>query len=79
MNPIQILQNFLGKGGNVQQLLMQVISTTQNNNPMINNLMNMANSGNSQGIENFARNFFRDRGRDFDTEFNQFMSNFNKR
>lgn len=79
MNPIQILQNFLGKGGNVQQLLMQVMSTTQNNNPMINNLMNMANSGNSQGIENFARNFFRDRGRDFDTEFNQFMSNFNKR
>lgn len=79
MNPIQILQNFLGKGGNVQQLLMQVMSMTQNNNPMINNLMNMANSGNSQGIENFARNFFRDRGRDFDTEFNQFMSNFNKR
>lgn len=38
----------------------------QNGNPMINNLIQMAQNGNQQGIENFARNVFKEQGKDFD-------------
>lgn len=47
-----------------------------NNNPMIKNLVEMAEKGNSEGIENFARNLYAQQGKDFDKEFNDFMSNF---
>ena len=45
-------------------------------NPMMNNLIRMAKSGNIQDVENFARNVFREQGRDFDTEFAEFKKNF---
>ena len=76
MNPIQILQTFMGKGGNPQQLVMKALGIAGNNNPMINNLVNMANQGNSQAVEQFARNFMKEKGMDFDKEFSSFMSNF---
>lgn len=76
MNPMQILQNFLNKGGNPQDLVTRAIGMAGNNNPMIGNLMNLAKSGNAKGIEQFARNYMRERGKDFDTEFANFMSNF---
>lgn len=47
-----------------------------NSNPMLNNLIDMAQKGNSDGIETFARNMFKEQGRDFDKEFSEFMSNF---
>lgn len=78
MNPIEILKGFMGKGGNPQELVMKAIGMS-NGNPMISNLVNMAKNGNSQGVEQFARNYFKERGIDFDKEFNSFMSNFNKR
>ena len=58
MNPREILANFMSK----------------NQNPMFNNLINMAQKGDSKGVENFARNLFKERGRDFDKEFAEFMS-----
>lgn len=78
MNPIQVLQNFMGKGGNPQQLLQKAMGMG-NNNPMISNLLAMAQKGNSEGIEQFARNYCKERNMDFDKEFSAFMSNFNKR
>lgn len=44
----------------------------QNSNPMLNNLIQMAQKGDKQGVENFARNFFKEKGQDFD----DIMSNF---
>ena len=79
MNPLQILQSFMGKGGNPQDLVMKAIGMAGNNNPVIRNLVNMAKQGDSQSVEQFARNFFREKGMDFDKEFSSFMSNFNKR
>ena len=79
MNPIQILQNFMGKGGNPQQLLQKAMSMSNNNNPMIANLVSLAQKGNKEEIEQFARNVCKERNIDFDKEFNTFMSNFNKR
>ena len=76
MNPLNILKNFMGKGGNPQQLLMKAIAGN-NSNPMINNLIQMARNGNTQGIETFARNFFNEKGRDFDKEFAEFMQSLN--
>ena len=47
-----------------------------NKNPMIDNLLNMARTGNSKGVEEFAKNVFKEQGRDFDKEFSEFMRNF---
>ena len=74
MNPMKIIKGFMAKGGNPEQLLMRAI-TGNRGVPMINNLMNMAKNGNKQGIENFARNYFNERRRDFDKEFADFMQN----
>ena len=72
MNPIQIIKSFIGKGlspeGIIQNMDVQ--------NPMITNLITMAKKGDTKGIENFARNMFKERGRDFDKEFNEFRNNF---
>jgi flagellar motor component MotA len=37
----------------------------QNNNPMINNLIQMAEKKDTKGLENFAKNFFEQQGQDF--------------
>ena len=47
-----------------------------NNNPMIKNLVEMAEKGDTKGVENFARNVFKEQGRNFDEEMNEFMKNF---
>lgn len=44
----------------------------QNNNPILSNLIDMAQKGDKKGVENFARNFFKQQGQDFD----KIMSNF---
>lgn len=72
MNPMEIIKSFMGSGGNPQELLMKALMGN-NSNPLINNLVQMAKSGNSQGVETFARNFFKEKGRDFDKEFADFM------
>lgn len=74
MNPTEIIKGFMAKGGNPEQLLMKAMAGNKGV-PMIANLMNMAKNGNKQGIENFARNYFSERGRDFDKEFANFMQN----
>ena len=76
---MEILKGFVEKGGNPQQLLQKAMGMTNNSNPMISNLVNLAQSGNKEQVEQFARNICKERGIDFDKEFNAFMSNFNKR
>lgn len=73
-NPIELIKAFMSKGGNPQLLLDRAVKS--NANPMITNLVNMARSGDSKSVENFARNIMREKGRDFDKEFTDFMSNF---
>lgn len=48
MNPMQIIQMIKG-GSNPQQLIMSFLQ--QQNNPMANNLLQMAQNGNISGIE----------------------------
>lgn len=73
MNMLNMIKNSLGRGITPQQLLMQ--SMQNNSNPMLNNLIVMAQKGNKQDVENFARNLFKEKGRDFDKEFAEFMNN----
>lgn len=73
MNPIEMIKQFANKGITPQQFITNNIMGN-NSNPMIGKLVEMAQSGNSQGIENFARNLMKEKGRDFDKEFSEFMN-----
>ena len=72
MNPMQMLQNFLTKGLSPQKIVKQMVG----NNPMMVNLIKMANAGDTDGVEKVARNMFKEKGRDFDKEFSEFKSKF---
>lgn len=74
MIPDNIIKMF--KGQNPKQLAMNMAK--QNSNPMIANLMKMANEGKTQGIEEFARNIMQEMGMDFDSEFANFMQLFKR-
>lgn len=67
MSPMELIKGIQ----NPKNFVMNMIG--QNANPMLNNLMQMAKNGNSKEIETFARNFCKERGRNFDTEFSDFM------
>ena len=69
-NPMQLI-NMLK---NPKEAVINIVKS--NNNPMIKNLVEMAEKGDNQGIENFARNIMKEQGRDFDAEINEFMKNF---
>lgn len=47
-----------------------------NTNPITKNLLEMAEKGDKEGIEQFARNLYKQQGKDFDKEFSEFMNNF---
>lgn len=76
VNPMQLIQMIKG-GKNPQQLLMNILRQQGQNNPIINNAINMAQNGNVSGLEVLARNLAAQRGLDFDKELanlkNQFM------
>ena len=60
-NPEQIMLSFLGQNG---------VSL----NPMIINLINLAKNGKTQEVEKIARNIAKEKGIDYDKEFNAFKS-----
>ena len=72
-NPMQIINMLNGMKSPKEAVINMVKS---NNNPMIKNLVEMAEKGNTEGIESFARNLFKEQGRDFDKEFGEFTKNF---
>ena len=47
-----------------------------NGNPIAGNLIQMINSNDSRGIEQVARNIAKEKGIDFDKEFNSFKQMF---
>lgn len=77
MNPMAFMQML--RGGNPKDIVMNMIKQQSGNNPMINNLIDMANNGDSNGVETFARNLLKQRGMDFDTEFKNFMGQVNNK
>ena len=72
MNPIDLIRTYMSQGLTPKALVEKMGM----NNPIISNLIGMAQNGDTQGVENFARNIMKERGRDFDTEYSQFRNNF---
>ena len=64
------------KRGNPQQNMLNLLKERAQGNPMFANMLSLAQSGNTQEIENIARNIAKEKGIDFDTEFNSFKQKF---
>lgn len=62
------------KGGNPQQIAMNMLQQRMGTNPMLNNVFNLANSGDVKGIEDVARNLAKAKGVDIDSLYNQLTS-----
>ena len=67
VNPMQLIQ-LIKSGKNPQQLVMGILQQQSQNNPILNNAMNLASNGNISGLEILARNLAAQRGIDFDKE-----------
>lgn len=76
-NPFSLVMNALKNGGNPQALVMQMFKAQGNNNPFFSNLVNLGNSNNGQAIEQIVRNACKEKGLDFDKEFEKFRKQFN--
>lgn len=72
-NPMQFINMLKGIKSPKDAVINMVKS---NNNPMIKNLVEMAEKGQNDKIEEFARNLYREQNRNFDQEFGEFMKNF---
>ena len=67
-NPMQFMNMLKG----IKNPKQTVINMAKNsNNSMLKNLVEMAEKGDMQGVENFARNIYKEQGRDFDKEYNE--------
>lgn len=73
--PIDII-NMLKNGGNPQQIVLSMLPEEQMANPVIKNLVQLAQNNDTQSLEQFARNMFQEKGLDFDKEFNSFKQSF---
>ena len=72
MNPMQLMG--LLKGKNPQEMAMSMIKNSNINDPMINQLLQFAQSGDINSMNKIAENFFKGQGLNFNNEFNNFMS-----
>ena len=75
---ISDMNNFMqiARNGNPQQIVMNMLQQNAQGNPMFANILSLAQNGNTQEIENIVRNMARERGIDFDKEFNSFRQMF---
>lgn len=74
-------QNFfnlmkMAKQGNPEQMAMSMLQQYSSGNPVMQNLLVLAQKKDTKGIENVARNMAKERGIDFDSEFNSFKQMF---
>lgn len=73
MNPMNLMQMI----GNPQQFLQNVMGNSQiMGNPIAKNAVEMMQSGNTQGIEQMARNLCREKGLNADDVMNQLKGRF---
>ena len=72
-NPMELM-NFIKGIKNPKEAVMKMVKS--NSNPMLKNLIDMAERGDSAGIESFAKNIYKEQGKDFDKEFSEFINKF---
>lgn len=73
---IEMLKGLINSGKSPQEIAMQMLGN--NSNPIFNNLVMMAQKGDYKGVENVARNIFKQQGRDLDKELAEIQSLFKK-
>lgn len=76
MNPLNMIKGMMGNM-NPKNIVMNMLKN--NTNPIFANLIEMANKNDTKGLEQFARNYMKEQGKDFDKEFNDFKSMFNRK
>lgn len=73
MNFQQMIQ-FIKAGNNPEQFVMMMLQNGAKNNPVFANILQLAQNRNYQGVENVVKNLAKQRGIDFDKEFNDFRN-----
>lgn len=76
MYNMQEFMSMMRRGYNPQQIVMNVLQNQMGGTPMGENLLKLAQSGNTAEIEKIARNLAAQQGRDFDKEFAAFRQQF---
>ena len=71
LTPEQIIQ-MIRNGTNPQQLIMTMLNSQAQTNPLYANLFTLAQQGRCQEIEMIARNLAKEQGVDFDKELANF-------
>lgn len=64
--------NMMKGGQTPKQVVMNVVKDKMNQDPLGQNIMNLANNKKEKEIEMIARNICKEKGVDFDKEFNSF-------
>lgn len=72
MENLMQLIAMMKNGANPEEFMLNFMQTNLPDNPLIANLLSLAKAGDSKGIEMIARNMARQKGLDFDKEFNSF-------
>jgi len=60
----------------MQMIVNQIKGRIGNNNPMLNNVIGMAEKNDVSGLENFARNLAKEKGIDVEQYYNQALQMF---
>lgn len=74
MNQLEMIKNLMRGGLTPKGIAKQMLNN--NSNPMLKNLVEMAEKGDYQSIENIARNIYKEQGKNFDQEYEQFKQLF---
>lgn len=73
MNPMQLMQML--KSGNPQSFVFQMLEQNAQNNPFFANILQLAKNNKTTEIEQIAINMCKEKGVDFNKEFNSFKNN----
>ena len=73
MNPMQLMQML--KSGNPQSFVFQMLEQNAQNNPFFANILQLAKRNRTSEIEQIAINMCKEKGIDFNKEFNSFKNN----
>ncbi len=78
MNPIMAMMGQMMKGGvNPQAVIQQIMRNNQMmSNPILKNAMEMAQKGDSKGVEELARNLYKEKGLDINEAMQRVKSQF---
>ena len=74
-NPMEFVQ-MIANQKDPKQMVFSMLEQSASNNPFFANLLTLAKENRQAEIENIARNMMKERGLDFDKEFNSFRALF---